>query len=103
MTITTNTIINLSGLIIAFGVIFGLIFSIYRWVLKVNNYKIELNNQKKVQEAEIRSIKKEQTVMCYGMLACLDGLKQLGANGNVTKAHETLEKHINQSAHDQEE
>ena len=39
-------------------------------------------------------------MICYGLLATLDGLKQLGANGNVTDAHEKLEKHLNQTAHD---
>ncbi|MBQ2879807.1 MAG: branched-chain amino acid ABC transporter permease [Anaerotignum sp.] len=56
--------------------------------------------QQKLQEAEIENIKKEQCIMCYGLLATLDGLKQLGANGNVSDAFQKLEKHLNQSAHD---
>ena len=34
------------------------------------------------------------------LLATLDGLKQLGANGNVSDAYQRLEKHLNQSAHE---
>ena len=52
------------------------------------------------QEAEIENIKKEQCIMCYGLLATLDGLEQLGANGNVSDAYQRLEKHLNQTAHD---
>ena len=44
--------------------------------------------------------KTENGVICYGLLACLDGLKQLGANGNVTDAYNKLEKHINNQAHE---
>ena len=35
------------------------------------------------------------------MLASLDGLMQLNCNGNVTKAHGRLEKHLNKQAHGQ--
>lgn len=35
------------------------------------------------------------------LLASLDGLMQLHCNGNVTKAHGMLEKHLNQAAHGQ--
>lgn len=47
-----------------------------------------------------REHQKEQCVICYGLLATLDGLKQLGANGNVSDAYQRLEKHLNQSAHE---
>ena len=57
----------------------------------------------KHQQAEIAAIKREQSVMCYGILACLKGLKEQGCNGPVTEALHTLEKHLNQSAHGQEE
>ena len=56
--------------------------------------------RQKAQDAEIEAIKKEQCVMCYGLLATLDGLKQLGANGNVSDAYQKLEKHLNKTAHD---
>ena len=56
--------------------------------------------RQKKQDEEIQKIKEEQCVMCYGLLATLDGLKQLGANGNVSAAHQKLEKYLNQSAHE---
>ena len=42
---------------------------------------------------DIKDIKGELQVICFGMLACLDGLKQQGCNGDVTKAHDKLTKH----------
>ena len=50
-------------------------------------------------EAEIKSIKEEQTVLVHGVLACLMGLKEQGCNGPVTDAINAIEKHINKQAH----
>lgn len=48
---------------------------------------------------DISDLKDELCVLSYAMLACLDGLKQQGCNGEVTKAHDMLEKHLNKKAH----
>lgn len=71
------------------GTLGALLYRSFRWM-----------EQQKAQQAEIENIKKEQCVICYGLLATLDGLKQLGANGNVSDAYQRLEKHLNQSAHE---
>ena len=89
MYIDANTIIVTASVITALVVIFSAIFAVYKWYLK----------QEK-QDKDIKSIKTENGVICYGLLACLDGLKQLGANGNVTDAYNKLEKHINNQAHE---
>ncbi len=91
MLITSETIIAVAGVITALGAIFGLIFSVYRWYLKQNQ-----------QDEEIVKIQKENSLICFGLSACLDGLIQLGANHDVTTAKEKLDKHLNQSAHGQE-
>ena len=54
-----------------------------------------MRNQK-----DIRSIKEEQTLICFALKACLDGLEQLGANPTVPLAKDKLEKYLNQKAHD---
>lgn len=72
----------------AVTVILGVIFACYRWYLKQNK-----------QNDDIKSIKEENTLICYALQACLDGLEQLGANHTVPKAKEKLEKHLNISAH----
>ena len=89
MYVDGDFIIRLATVIGAFGVLGTLLYKSFLWV-----------EQQKLQEIEIENIKKEQCVMCYGLLATLDGLKQLGANGNVSDAYQKLEKHLNQTAHD---
>lgn len=77
-----------AALITSLGVIFGAIFAVYKWFLK----------QEK-QDAEIKAIKEEQTILVYGVLACLQGLREQGCNGPVTEAINHIEKHINKQAH----
>ena len=88
MIVATQTIITLAAVVSALGGLLALLRRVSRWV-----------DRQQVQDTEISNIKAEQQVICYALLACLDGLKQLGANGNVTKAHATLDKHLNKNAH----
>ena len=81
-------ITSLAATITSLGVIFGAIFAAYKWFLK----------QEK-QDTEIKAIKEEQTILVYGVLACLKGLKEQGCNGPVSDAITTIEKHINKLAH----
>lgn len=53
------------------------------------------------QDEKINSIMEEQTLLTYGTLACLKGLKEQGCNGPVTEAIDKIEKHLNKAAHDQ--
>lgn len=89
ITISADTLIKAAGILSALLAIFGAIFAIYRWYLKQNE-----------QNQEIQKIKTENTLICYGLSAALDGLIQLGANHNVTTAKEKLDKHLNQQAHE---
>ena len=47
-------------------------------------------------------IRKEQTLICYGVMACLKGLAEQGCDGPVHDALGKLEKHLNKAAHDEE-
>ncbi len=75
-------------IISAFTIICGVIFACYRWYLKQNK-----------QDEDIKAIKEENTLICFALRACLDGLEQLGANHTVPVAKEKLEKHLNILAH----
>lgn len=70
----------------------------------VMNKQIDLL-QKEIDllKEELEESKKERSQICFALFACLDGLIQKGANGTVTKARESLEKHINKKAHGLEE
>ena len=81
-------ITTIAGLITALGVIFGLIFAIYKWYLK----------QEK-QDKDIKIIKEEQFLLTQGVLACLKGLQEQGCDGPVTIVIKQLETHINKQAH----
>ena len=89
MYVTGDTMIRLATILGALSTFLALLYRSFRWM-----------ERQKEQQLEIENIKKEQCVICYGLLATLDGLKQLGANGNVSNAYQKLEKHLNQSAHD---
>ncbi len=89
MYVDTNTIIKFATVIGALGTILIMLYKGFQFL-----------ERQREQDKEIKSIKEEQCVMCYAILAVLDGLKQVGANGDVTKAYNKLEKHLNQSAHD---
>lgn len=88
ITITTDTIVTIAAVITALGVIFGVIFAVYRWYLKQNK-----------QDEDIKHIKEENTLIVFALSACLDGLQQLGANHTVPVAKDKLDKYINQQAH----
>ena len=53
------------------------------------------------RRADNRAIQEELTLLTYGVLACLKGLKEQGCNGPVTEAVNKIEKHINTKAHNQ--
>lgn len=88
VTVSADTIITIAAVITALGVIFGVIFAIYKWYLK----------QEK-QDKDIAHIKEEDTLIVFALSACLDGLQQLGANHIVPIAKDKLDKYINQQAH----
>lgn len=88
VTINAQTLILIAEIVSAVVVIFGVVFAIYRWYLKQNK-----------QDADIAKIKEENTLICFALSACLDGLGQLGANHTVPVAKEKLDKYLNQQAH----
>ena len=65
MYIDANTIITISAVLAALGGIGGVVV----WCIKF------VDRQKK-QDKELAAIRKEQTLICYGVLACLKGLKE---------------------------
>lgn len=88
MWIDAGTIISVASLIAAVIAIFGVIFAVYRWYLRQGQ-----------QDEDIKTIKEEQALVVYGLLAALKGLHEQGCNGPVTDAINKLEKHINIEAH----
>ena len=63
---------------------------VYRWTLR-----------QREQDEELRAIRKENTQLTYGVLACLKGLEEQGCDGPVHEAIDRIEKDLNLRAHDQ--
>lgn len=62
--------------------------------------RVRLNKVDSMETA-IHSIKEEQTLQCYCILACLKGLAEQGCNGPVHDGIKKMEKYLNQKAHNQ--
>ena len=89
--INADRLIALAELVTALGVIGGGVL----WCIK-------FVQRSRRQHEELKAIRREQTLICYGLLACLQGLKEQGCNGPVTEAMNRIEEHLNQAAHDEE-
>lgn len=69
-------------------------------LLKSYNKGYDFIKRQKEQDKVISDIQEEQAILTYGILACLKGLHEQGANGPVTEAINKLEKHLNEKAHE---
>lgn len=87
--IDASAIITASALLGAVIAILSAAVAACRWFLRQQQ-----------QDVEIKAIKEEQCLLTYGILACLDGLEQLGCNHSVSETRSKIEKHINKKAHD---
>lgn len=88
MFVDWQTIVTVASVLAAIVAIMKYYNKGYSWVKKQNE-----------QDEQIKAIKEEQTVLTYGVLACLKGLSEQGCDGPVTEAINTLEKHLNKQAH----
>lgn len=88
MTLTAEGIITAAAVIAA-------VLGILKYLAKI----YDLVKHQKKQDEDIAAIKKEQGLATEALLACLDGLQQLGANHTVPAAKEKLSKYLNDKAH----
>ena len=122
MYVEIESIITLSKVLTALGVIGGLGWKLFGWVqhqkdqdrkitdldAKIDNevknltdkYDKEIKGIKTTQTENQREIQEEQQLIVYGLLACLKGLQEQGAGSSVADAINKIEKHINQKAHE---
>ena len=92
----------------------GMLFAAYKWYLKQNALKGEVDELRREHDGkidalrhehaqDIKKIEEEACLHTYGILACLKGLQEKGCNGPVTEAIARYEKYLNKRAHDQED
>ena len=109
---TVDLILKISAVLTALCAISAFVWKIISWFLSQHKQTTDIEELKKLhiedmkniietETEEMQIVKDELCVISFALLAALDGLKQLGANGNVTKAHNELEKHLNKQAHRQ--
>ncbi len=88
MWIGWDTIITAGAVLSALVAIITLILKVHKWYLETQELK-----------TEILKVKEEDTLICFALSACLDGLMQLGANHTVPVAKDKLDKFLNKRAH----
>ena len=103
MYVDADAIIKAAAVLGAVSAIAACLYKFFKWLDNQTEQDKKLTELKEQHEKDIQDIQDEQCVMCWALLATLDGLIQQGANGEVTKAYKRLEKHLNQKAHGQEE
>lgn len=89
ITLTTQMVITFAGFVAALGGLFAILFKGYDFV-----------KRQQKQDDDITDIKKEQAILTYGVLACLKGLAEIGADGPVKEAVAKIESHLNEKAHE---
>ena len=92
-------VIEISKIIGALGIIFGVIVGFVKWLDKQEKQSTDIEKLKNVHDEDLKSVQEELCVVNYAVLASLDALIQRGYGGNVAEAHLKLQKHINNNAH----
>ena len=100
ITITLQSFITAAAFVGAVIALVTYFTKVVRWVDKQAKQDEEIKQLKQHHEEDIAAIKQEQTLLVYGILACLKGLKEQGCNGPVTEAINKYENYLNQKAHE---
>lgn len=119
MYVDAQTIITAGAVLTAIVGFVTLGWKLFKWInhpkeqdQELVNLKGEIAELKKHHESDISNvnsahrhdkdvINEEQTLVVYGLLACLKGLAEQGCDGPVAEAIDKIEKHINKKAHEQ--
>jgi hypothetical protein len=99
ITLTWQTIIMASSIAGALVALVTYFSKIVRWVDRQKKQDEDIKNLRKHHEEDMAIIKEENTLLVFGILACLKGLREQGCNGPVTETIDKIEKYLNQKAH----
>lgn len=98
--LTAQSIITASAVVAAIVALVATFAKIVRWVDLQKKQTTDIEELRATHNGDMNAMKQEQTLLVYGILACLKGLKEQGCNGPVTEAINKIEKHLNQKAHE---
>ncbi len=74
-------------------------WKLFKWINHQKEQDEKIKQLEERHKADQSGLQEEQTLIIYGLLACLKGLKEQGCNGPVSEAVEKIEKHLNKQAH----
>ena len=81
---TTGQMLITAGAVLSAGILLLTTYNrVYRWTLR-----------QKAQDRELSAIRKENTLLTYGVLACLKGLEEQGCDGPVHEAIDKIERDL---------
>ena len=100
MYISWQSIITAGAVLGTASAFFALFVRVMRFVDRQKAQDQEIATLRAVHSSDMDKLKEEQTLLVYGVLACLKGLKEQGCNGPVTEAIYKLENYINKKAHE---
>ena len=107
ITLTWQSIITAAAVVGAVVALATYFSKVVRWVDKRTKQDKDIKELQKHHDKDmesidndITSIKEEQALLVYGVLACLKGLKEQGCNGPVTEAINQYEEYLNKKAHE---
>ncbi len=98
--LTPQLIITAGGILTAVLAIIGTIAKVVRWMDRQKKQDEEIRALRTHHDRDQNHVNTELTLLTYGVLACLKGLREQGCNGPVTEAIGKIEKHLNQKAHE---
>ncbi len=100
ITLNVQSIITVGAVVGALTALITLFVKIVRWIDHQKEQDKDIEDIRQQMAQHNRETKEEQTLLTYGILACLKGLQQQDCNGPVTEAINRIEKHLNQKAHE---
>ena len=92
---------TIASLLTALGVIIAAVFKLVDWLRKPSQQDAAIRELHEKHDADMKAMQTELTVICYGLRGALQGLIENGCNGPCKDALKLLDKHLNQSAHEQ--
>lgn len=100
ITLTWQSLITAGAVVAAIIALVTFFAKGVRWVDKQEQQDSDIKALRATHISDMDSMKQEQTLIVYGLLACLKGLSEQGCNGPVTEAIRKIEKHLNEKAHE---
>ena len=99
ITVSVQSIITAASFLGAILAIVAIFVKLVRWVDKQSEQDKIIKELEAKHDEDIKSLKEEQNLLVYGVLACLKGLQERGCNGPVSEAIDTIESYLNKKAH----